>query len=519
MLRRLIAGIRATTAPARHSPDPVAEEDAAARLAARAGLRQWILNDRLPAFSQEELYASPTRARAAEYMATPGGDARAEPLLRGLLQGRDSAAVDRLLLAELLIRRGDEAGALALLDNISADSARMRGRAAIIKGQFAFESGDFAAARHWADQALADAPDAVSIRVLHGSLLEMEGKRAEAEAQYRIAMAYRPDDFVSRLYLALLLLHQERMVEGFLEWVGAETLGNIQRAASQVPMWDGRPLGGDAVLVTSSNGIGDIIQLLRFAPWLRRAAPQARLTLQVRPELLSLAQALRVFDEVSAQASPEERRFDWHVSLFHLALFHFVDPHPPALPDRYLECDPGKVAAMREILQATPGAAQPRTLRVGIRWSGEPSPYDQKRSIPIALLEPLMRLPGVTWVALLEHGNAALPGLRESDAPFIDLSGHLTDLADTAALISNLDLVVCVDTSLVHLSGALGKPTWLMARPDPNWRWGITGGETPWYASVRVFRHPGRLDWSHVIANVAAALTERCRSAGISTAE
>jgi len=223
-----------------------------------------------------------------------------------------------------------------------------------------------------------------------------------------------------------------------------------------------------------------------------------------------------MFDEVRVDASPEDRRFAWHFSLVHLGLLHYLDPGQPALPERYISCDPQQVESMRQLLQSQAPGGAARPLRVGLRWSGEPSPYNAKRSIPLAKLGPLFRLPGIRWFALLEGGNPELARLRASDTPVIDMSAALGDLTDTAALMHNLDLVISVDTSVVHLGGALGVPTWLMERPDPNWRWGRAGAGTPWYSSVRVFRHPGRFDWDHMVGEVAAALaqyTERLKAA------
>jgi hypothetical protein len=160
----------------------------------------------------------------------------------------------------------------------------------------------------------------------------------------------------------------------------------------------------------------------------------------------------------------------------------------------------------RADVDAAAGWLPPRRAarRVGLRWFGRPMHFDAKRSLPFELLAPLFEVPGLEWVALVEE-TALLDGLGPH--PMLEASADLVDFYATGALMETLDLVISVDTSTVHLGGALGRPTWLIARPDYEWRWGESGPQAPWYPSVRVFRHPPRsFDWHAVVAELAQAL-------------
>jgi hypothetical protein len=134
--------------------------------------------------------------------------------------------------------------------------------------------------------------------------------------------------------------------------------------------------------------------------------------------------------------------------------------------------------------------------RVGLVWAGNPrstapgSDIDSRRSIDPALLAPLAEVPGIEWHSL-QLGPAARCGARLAPGFRLrDMTAQIGDFADTAALMANLDLVISVDTSVVHVAGAIGAPTWMLNRFDSHWRWGPDGEATPWYPSVRIFRQP-----------------------------
>ena len=181
-----------------------------------------------------------------------------------------------------------------------------------------------------------------------------------------------------------------------------------------------------------------------------------------------------------------------------------LDSIPGATP--YLAADPALAAAWRERLAGVDG------LRVGLAWAGgrRPDPnlavVDRRRSIALDVLAPLGGIPGTSLVSLQTGPAAAQAAHPPGGMALHDLTAGLSDFADTAALIDALDLVISVDTAVVHLAGALGKPVWLLNRLDSCWRWLLDRDDSPWYPQLRQFRQPGPGDWRSVIAAVRDAL-------------
>jgi hypothetical protein len=174
----------------------------------------------------------------------------------------------------------------------------------------------------------------------------------------------------------------------------------------------------------------------------------------------------------------------------------------------YLRAAPERVEYWRKRLA-------PRTKpRVGLVWSGDPRKHiprvhaiDRLRSLPFALLKPLLDIPGVEFHSL-QLGPDAVAELRGCKE-VIDYTADLADFHETAALVENLDLVISADTSVAHLVGAVGKPVWLLNRYNTCWRWLDGRSDSPWYPTMRIFRQPGLGDWTSVIADVKRALNEQ----------
>ena len=181
-----------------------------------------------------------------------------------------------------------------------------------------------------------------------------------------------------------------------------------------------------------------------------------------------------------------------------------VDSIPAEVPD--LKPDPALAEAWAAKLSASAGG-----LKVGLVWAGSPTnKNDRYRSVALAQLAPLAAAPGVTFYSLQKGPAASQTATPPPGMELIDLTEDLHDFADTAALISNLDLVISVDTAVVHLAGAMGKPAWVLLAREQDWRWLLTREDTPWYPTLRLFRQRTPGDWPEVIGRVAAALAEYC---------
>jgi glycosyl transferase family 9 (putative heptosyltransferase) len=196
--------------------------------------------------------------------------------------------------------------------------------------------------------------------------------------------------------------------------------------------------------------------------------------------------------------------FDLHCPTMSLPLAFAttIDTIPGETP--YLRADAAQAASWRARLDALD---DPRP-RIGVAWAGNPRPHllaaaavGRRRSIPTEKLAPLLAIPGLHFFSLQKDGPTA-----PDHYPLTDFMGEIGDFADTAALVANLDLVVSVDTSVVHLAGALGKPVWLMDRFDTCWRWLLGRRDSPWYPSLRLYRQPRPDDWDSVVAEIAADL-------------
>lgn len=349
------------------------------------------------------------------------------------------------------------------------------------------------------------APGIAELRFNLGAVLDDVGQVEPAMAAYRAAIALKPDYAEAHNNLALALLSRGAMAEGWREyewrWLGAD-LAAARRCFDQ-PQWRGEPAVGKVLLVHAEQGLGDSLQFCRYLPLV--AARGLRLVFEVPRSLQRLMASL---DGVERVITRDELppAFDLHCPLLSLpaALAGSV-PDFPASP-AYLWPDAALVAQWRERLAAS---LPPGGMRVGLVWAGASHldsargrAMDARRSVPLPQLAPLFQVPGIHFVSLQKDAAA-----EARVYPLTDLMDHVTDFADTAALAANLDLIISVDTAVVHLAGALGRPTWLMDRHDPCWRWLRGRDDSPWYPSLRLFRQTRAGDWGGVAERVAKALT------------
>jgi hypothetical protein len=273
-----------------------------------------------------------------------------------------------------------------------------------------------------------------------------------------------------------------------------------------MPLWTGEKPGGRTILLHAEQGLGDTLQFVRFAPMV--TALGARVVLRVQPPLLRLLQGLPGVELVitDGQARPA---IDLHCPLMNLAEIFVPDESALAPAEPYLRADPALVAA--HPVQGASGA-----LRVGLVWAGGARPglphvqvMDRRRSLPLTAFGPLAPLcqAGLIRLYALQLGA---PAAALADAPagldIVDMSGAITDFADTAAIVAQLDLVISVDTSCVHLAGGMGKKVWLLTRFDACWRWMRERNDSPWYPTLRIFRQAVPNAWEGVIADVVEEL-------------
>ncbi len=436
-------------------------------------------------------------------------------VLRAGVAARPELADLRCALAEALreLRRDDEAeteAGAALAADPEHTSAR------VLLGQIAYDRADFAAAERCFGAAAAAAPERPEPRLNLGVLYHGLGRYDEALANAERAAALAPDDPLAHFDLGLTLLLGGEFTRGFAE---AEWRLRDPRVRAQmpwldaVPRWNGERLDGARLLIAREQGLGDFVLWSRLFDEVKRRSG-ARVTVEAPPGLGSLYDDFAGVDEIrdGQPSAGEPAAFAAQVPLCSLPFALGVhSPRTPAAP--YLRADDARTAAFRARFAERSG----RT-KVGIVWAGDPAHLlDRFRSCALDDFAALAGVPDVAWFSLQK-------GAREAEAlnpprglDLLPLGPELRDLADTAAAIAALDLVIAVDTSVVHLAGALGRPVWMLHGFGNYWLWGLARADSPWYPTLRIFRQRRANRWTEPFADVRAALAafageERYRS-------
>lgn len=336
-----------------------------------------------------------------------------------------------------------------------------------------------------------------------GCALAHEGQFEDALSYYHRAIRLKPNEAQIRLNHSICLLKAGRMTQGWTEheWrlalPGHTELPRSLLLPTLSPTTD---LSGSTVLVTQEEGFGDTLMYLRYVPLL--ADRGARVLLWVPEALRRVAQraeprAIVLSGDVGNAA------FTWHCPFISLPrAFASIDPAGRPVP--YLRTDPARVAAMAALLPAP--VSRSKGLRIGLVWGGAPRPndpvahgIDRRRSIGLARLAPLAALHGAIFVSLQKGPYADELACAPPDLQLHDPMPHVQDMDDTASLLMSLDLVVTVDTSVVHLAGGLGRPVILLDRYDNCWRWLHGREDSAWYPTVRIIRQSRPGDWDGVV--------------------
>jgi len=278
----------------------------------------------------------------------------------------------------------------------------------------------------------------------------------------------------------------------------------IHRLFSLIPQWDGiASLEGKYILLMHEQGFGDSIQFVRYVHLLLDRG--ARVALHVKEPLARLFRS--VSDRITLlRESDPLPKCDYAYVLMSLpyALKTNRVEDIPAFPS-YLHAEPADQSAWAERLDTLAGNTT--DLRVGFVWAGNPEHgNDRRRSIPLKTFSTVFRTPGIQFFSL-QKGDCVNELLElPSELPVHNISEQFKDFADTAAAMANLDLIISVDTSVVHLAGALGAPTWTLLAQTPDWRWLNDRKDSPWYPSMRLIRQESRGDWIGVMNKVATEL-------------
>jgi tetratricopeptide (TPR) repeat protein len=346
-----------------------------------------------------------------------------------------------------------------------------------------------------------------------GAIHHQLGQIDKAVDYFSQALSVQPDFPLAQWNLSLLQLLKGEFREG---WVGYEARwkSNVLPTPARYShghLWDGGDLKNLRILLDCEQGFGDCIQFARYIPIICQRGGKP--ILAAFPELRRLFQTIPGLEEI---ISPPEQipQFDVQCPVGSLPrLFDTTVQNIPAnVP--YLFADPALVERWR------PRVPADGRIKIGLAWSGKADFKDNADRAPgLAALSPLAAVAN-TWFCSLQKGPAAAEAV-DPPAGFqiADWTAEMQDFADTAAVIANLDLVICSDTAVAHLAGAMGKPVWVLLSAVPDWRWLLDRDDSPWYPTMRLFRQQKLGDWQAPLRRIVKALARGPKGTDLASAQ
>ena len=444
-------------------------------------------------------------------------------------EGNVSAAIDYAL--EVLQRKPDHAdacnlvGACWLASGNAARAAEFFSRAVELKpGESSYQSnlgyvlvrdlGEFERGRAHLEAALKLDPEDVAARCNYCSVLNQEGRTDEVIAVCSDLLLRHPDMHEARLNRALALLKKQRFAEGWQDYEARKaTRSNYLPRPYGFPEWNGESLSGKSILVYGEQGLGDEIM---FASCLATVIGKAaRCFIDCSPKLEALfartfpQAVVRGVDQTAGDASWTRGfgQIDYQIAAGSLPRFFRNAPEDFPAHNGYLRADPSRAEGWRRQLDS-----QNAKLKVGIAWrGGMTSTRRSQRSLDLDQLLPILRTSDVVFASLQHDAGAdeVMNFAARESVSLMHFPSVAANLDEAAALIASLDLVITVCGSVVHLSGGLGRPAWIMAPAVAEWRYLDRGASMPWYPGVRMYRQKKAGAWDAVIAEIAAELADR----------
>ncbi|SFB20042.1 Tetratricopeptide (TPR) repeat [Collimonas sp. OK607] len=336
----------------------------------------------------------------------------------------------------------------------------------------------------------------------HGLTLSRMKRHQQALGSYQRALGLRADyaDALSNQSLSQLVLGQFEAGWQSYEYRWKKGNADFPRH-TEIPLWLGQQaISGKRILLWSEQGLGDTIQFCRYAALV--AASGAEVVLEVDPALKTIAQTMGDFKVIAiGEKFPQ---VDYQTPLMSLPLVFKTDLETIPASPFYFKADDEKKESWKNRQSFANGK-----LKIGLVCSGNAgNTNDHRRSMPLQEFAPPLQLDGAEFFLVQKD-------IREADQTYLLqasklrlVANDIADFDDTAAIIANLDLVISVDTSVAHLSGALGTPVWILLPWAPDWRWLLDRDDSPWYPSARLFRQDQAGDWQSVIERVSSALHE-----------
>ena len=335
-----------------------------------------------------------------------------------------------------------------------------------------------------------------------GSAYKEQGRLDAAVACYQLSLWLNPDGISTHWNRSLAWLQAGELQKGWEEYEWRWRRKRMSPREFRQPMWDGSPLEGRTILLHMEQGLGDMLQFIRYAAELKRT--DCRVVVECPGMLIPLFSTCPGIDQLIPEGN-ELPSFDVYAPLLSLPrlLGTTLENIPCDVP--YLRADPDRATKWGQELQGTDG------FKIGICWQGNPHhQWDRHRSIPLREFAALAHVAGVHLYSLQrDHGLDQL----QSPRLHFEIHQHCDNLdaeggafLDTAAIMSHLDLVVTADTSIAHLAGALGVPVWVALSTIADWRWMLDRTDSPWYPTMRLFRQKSLGHWRQVFRQMARAV-------------
>lgn len=375
-----------------------------------------------------------------------------------------------------------------------AQLGRGKAQSAIEAGAAALKARRFYEALNHFDRAVALKPDLAFAHKGRFYSLHSMLRSTESLAALDVAKKFGPLTADDELSEAMVRLTTGDLPLGFRQFEARwkttpNPLAGFEKAA---PAWLGKtPIAGKTILIYAEQGFGDTIQFCRYVPMVQ--ALGANVLVLVPESLRKLMASLPGAPHIISSSETRPQRIDFHCPMMSLplALGTTLETIPAQVP--YLSAPPSELLGSKD------------RPRIGLCWAGSPTHEpDKQRSIPLKMFAPLFEI-DATFVSLAKD-------IRQSDAaalaesPILDFSQSLETFADTAALISELDVIISADTAVAHLAGALGKPVWILIPYVGCWRWLLNREDCPWYPTSRLFRQSPRDQWAPAIERVGAEI-------------
>jgi tetratricopeptide (TPR) repeat protein len=373
------------------------------------------------------------------------------------------------------------------------------------RGVALLKLGRYAEALAANDAALAAMPEHPGALLNRGRALAQLNQIDAAIGSFDALIARQKDHADAHFNLALALLTRGDYRRGFAEYEWRWRRSGMPASKNRGRLWLGEyPLARKTILLHAEQGLGDTIQFARYVPQL--AAAGATVVLEVPAELKTLMAGLHGASTVIARGEAPPP-FDVHCPLGSLPLALQTEPATVPAQIPYLSAETTRFAKWSPRVDALPRP------RVAIAWSGNAShDNDRNRSIAFARLVPLFDAPAA-FVGVQRDVRDSDAAALAAETGVTSIGSELDDFSDTAAVLALCDMVIAIDTAVVHLAGAMGRPVWVLLPFAPDWRWGLTGETTPWYPTARLFRQTSPGDWDSIIARVGAELARFAVSA------